>query len=360
MFEYGVYVHVPFCAHRCDYCAFATYEDRDHLMSRYVDRRSLSEIERAKDEGLATATSVFFGGGTPSRLSPEALLIDPRRHSAQRGRRGHRRVQPRRRLAGAPQRVPRGRRHADELRRAVHPTRRARRPRATARHHGPSRGVRGGEPGGLFDLEHGPHRGFARRDLGRRTTHAVRSARTGESAPAPQLLRPHARTRDAARTRSRSSPRRGRHGRRLRPGGRGPRRRTGISGRRSRTGRSPGTSVATITCTGIAATTEALARPRTRTTRDVGSGTCARPIATSNSSRRATRHSGATSSSMSRAKRSSATHSPCAPRAGCRSKRSTHSTRSPTWCDVSDGRVTLTPKARLVANQVIVRLRSAG
>jgi coproporphyrinogen III oxidase-like Fe-S oxidoreductase len=70
---FGVYVHVPFCAHRCDYCAFATYADRDHLMEEYVDA-VITEIEWAKSDGLALATSVFFGGGTPSRLTPEQLL----------------------------------------------------------------------------------------------------------------------------------------------------------------------------------------------------------------------------------------------------------------------------------------------
>ena len=64
---------MPFCAHRCDYCAFATYSDRDHLMGDYVDA-VLSEIARARDEDLPAATSVFFGGGTPSRLPAEELL----------------------------------------------------------------------------------------------------------------------------------------------------------------------------------------------------------------------------------------------------------------------------------------------
>jgi putative oxygen-independent coproporphyrinogen III oxidase len=73
MNQFGVYVHVPFCAHRCDYCAFATYADRDHLMSRYVEA-VLAEIEAATAQGLPVATSIFFGGGTPSRLSPEELL----------------------------------------------------------------------------------------------------------------------------------------------------------------------------------------------------------------------------------------------------------------------------------------------
>ncbi len=68
-----MYVHVPFCRHRCDYCAFATYTDRDHLMARYVDA-CVAEIERAVDAGeLPPATSVFFGGGTPSRLAADEL-----------------------------------------------------------------------------------------------------------------------------------------------------------------------------------------------------------------------------------------------------------------------------------------------
>ncbi len=73
MTDFGVYVHVPFCRERCDYCAFATYTDRDHLMTRYADACVL-EAERAVEAGrLAPATSVYVGGGTPSRLDPAAL-----------------------------------------------------------------------------------------------------------------------------------------------------------------------------------------------------------------------------------------------------------------------------------------------
>jgi oxygen-independent coproporphyrinogen-3 oxidase len=67
---FGIYVHVPFCAKRCDYCAFATYEGKDDLQGAYVDA-VLQEIARAqKNEIIPPATSIFFGGGTPSRLTP--------------------------------------------------------------------------------------------------------------------------------------------------------------------------------------------------------------------------------------------------------------------------------------------------
>ena len=61
---FGVYIHIPFCRHRCDYCAFATWTDRDHVIDDYLAalRR---DIERAE---LAPVTSVFVGGGTPTRV----------------------------------------------------------------------------------------------------------------------------------------------------------------------------------------------------------------------------------------------------------------------------------------------------
>ena len=68
---FGVYVHVPFCLRRCDYCAFATWDDRSHLIGDYV-AGLVAEVGSAVTE-LPEATSVFFGGGTPSLLAPEQV-----------------------------------------------------------------------------------------------------------------------------------------------------------------------------------------------------------------------------------------------------------------------------------------------
>jgi len=70
---FGVYVHVPFCRRRCDYCAFATYTDRDHLMGTYASALCTDISGAVEDGRLPLTTAVFFGGGTPSRLDPELL-----------------------------------------------------------------------------------------------------------------------------------------------------------------------------------------------------------------------------------------------------------------------------------------------
>jgi len=67
---FGVYLHIPFCRHRCDYCAFATWTDRDHLIVEYM-RALRADVIRAD---LPPVSSVFVGGGTPTRVDPELLL----------------------------------------------------------------------------------------------------------------------------------------------------------------------------------------------------------------------------------------------------------------------------------------------
>ncbi len=72
---FGVYVHIPFCRSKCDYCAFATWTDRHHLATAYVDAL-VTEIVRAVESGMPAATSIFVGGGTPSMLlAPELTRV---------------------------------------------------------------------------------------------------------------------------------------------------------------------------------------------------------------------------------------------------------------------------------------------
>ena len=70
---HGVYVHIPFCAKRCDYCAFATFTDRHHLQGEYVQAMR-KHIRTLVADGMQSATSVFVGGGTPTMLPAEELL----------------------------------------------------------------------------------------------------------------------------------------------------------------------------------------------------------------------------------------------------------------------------------------------
>ena len=71
----GVYLHIPFCKSRCSYCDFATdiYRDKSSV-ERYVGAL-VSEIQnfQRRDGGPTNVDTIYFGGGTPSLLTPSQV-----------------------------------------------------------------------------------------------------------------------------------------------------------------------------------------------------------------------------------------------------------------------------------------------
>src|SRR5215207_4474092 len=86
---YSLYFHIPFCTHRCAYCDFNTYAGQESLIPAYVDAlckeiefvgNTVRAPEKASGQreqsgsdsgGEVKVHTIFFGGGTPSLLSPK-------------------------------------------------------------------------------------------------------------------------------------------------------------------------------------------------------------------------------------------------------------------------------------------------
>ncbi|HCA69983.1 MAG TPA: coproporphyrinogen III oxidase, partial [Lachnospiraceae bacterium] len=66
--ELGLYVHIPFCVKKCDYCDFLSAPATEEMKKNYI-RALLSEIRsyKGKTNGY-TVPTVFIGGGTPSAI----------------------------------------------------------------------------------------------------------------------------------------------------------------------------------------------------------------------------------------------------------------------------------------------------
>jgi oxygen-independent coproporphyrinogen-3 oxidase len=66
----SVYIHVPFCAHRCGYCNFTLVAGRDDLIPAYLQA---IELELQRLETPREVDTIFLGGGTPSHLDAANL-----------------------------------------------------------------------------------------------------------------------------------------------------------------------------------------------------------------------------------------------------------------------------------------------
>ena len=85
----AVYLHVPFCRHKCPFCSFAVIRDRERLHEKYI-LGMIDEIEKRlewisknqiphdkKLAGQKLLKAIYFGGGTPSslRISEVDILL---------------------------------------------------------------------------------------------------------------------------------------------------------------------------------------------------------------------------------------------------------------------------------------------
>ena len=65
----SIYIHIPFCIHRCGYCDFNTYAGLEGLINNYVQAvyREIISLSSSVNERIPIST-IYFGGGTPSIL----------------------------------------------------------------------------------------------------------------------------------------------------------------------------------------------------------------------------------------------------------------------------------------------------
>ncbi len=71
--ELGVYIHIPFCAKKCIYCDFISFENKLDLQGQYVEKL-LEEINNEKDLFKDyKITTIYIGGGTPSIINEDLI-----------------------------------------------------------------------------------------------------------------------------------------------------------------------------------------------------------------------------------------------------------------------------------------------
>jgi oxygen-independent coproporphyrinogen-3 oxidase len=74
MISTSLYIHIPFCTHRCGYCDFNSYAGLEQLIPAYVQGicDEIQFLSQESDDNL-TIHTIYFGGGTPSLLSADDL-----------------------------------------------------------------------------------------------------------------------------------------------------------------------------------------------------------------------------------------------------------------------------------------------
>ena len=69
--ELGIYIHIPFCKQKCYYCDFVSFSKKDGYIEKYVE--TLKREIDSYDLSNYNITTIYIGGGTPSRIPSEKI-----------------------------------------------------------------------------------------------------------------------------------------------------------------------------------------------------------------------------------------------------------------------------------------------
>ena len=74
--ELGIYIHIPFCRHKCDYCDFVSFSNKQDFIENYIEAVKKEINNYFKDKTLLetyTVTTIYIGGGTPSYINSKYI-----------------------------------------------------------------------------------------------------------------------------------------------------------------------------------------------------------------------------------------------------------------------------------------------
>ena len=83
MKDIGIYVHIPFCKHKCYYCDFSSYANKEYLVERYINVLIKEIIDVATgnkldyengEDDLFKVNTIYIGGGTPSFIESRYIV----------------------------------------------------------------------------------------------------------------------------------------------------------------------------------------------------------------------------------------------------------------------------------------------
>ena len=74
--ELGIYIHIPFCQYKCDYCDFISFSNKQDFIENYVEAVKKEINNYFRDKTLLetyTVTTIYIGGGTPSYIDSKYI-----------------------------------------------------------------------------------------------------------------------------------------------------------------------------------------------------------------------------------------------------------------------------------------------